>query len=104
MQLYKAIEIGKNCVFALIYPLSYYFILQEGARSLSVLRSVWQTYWLYQNWGWSDDALDQLEKSLTELDNRFPDFLRKLEDVGWDLNNLSLKIPKEISVQEVEAM
>nr|GMD40082.1 Protein root UVB sensitive 5 [Ipomoea batatas] len=77
---------------------------KEGARSLSVLRSVWQTYWLYQNWGWSDDALDQLEKSLTELDNRFPDFLRKLEDVGWDLNNLSLKIPKEISVQEVEAM
>ncbi|XP_031104189.1 protein root UVB sensitive 5 isoform X2 [Ipomoea triloba] len=77
---------------------------KEGARSLSVLRSVWQTYWLYQNWGWSDDAFDQLEKSLTELDNRFPDFLRKLEDVGWDLNNLSLKIPKEISVQEVEAM
>ncbi|RAL52160.1 unnamed protein product [Cuscuta campestris] len=77
---------------------------KEGASSLSVLRSVWQTYWLYQNWGWSNVVDGQLEKSLGELDNRFPDFLQRLEDVGWDLNNLCLKTPKEISVQEVVTM
>ncbi|CAH9146913.1 unnamed protein product [Cuscuta epithymum] len=76
---------------------------KDGATSLSVLRSVWQTYWLYHNRDWSGVVEDQLQKSLTELDNRFPDFMQQLENVGWDLNNLCLKIPREISIQEVVA-
>ncbi|KAF3657382.1 Protein root UVB sensitive 5 [Capsicum annuum] len=77
--------------------------IQEGATSLSVFRSVWQTYWLYQNWGWSDNIFDQLEQSLVELKDRFPDLLQQLTDAGWDTNNLSLKVPKEMSIKELPA-
>ncbi|KAM3325805.1 protein root UVB sensitive 5 isoform X1 [Capsicum chacoense] len=76
---------------------------KEGATSLSVFRSVWQTYWLYQNWGWSDNIFDQLEQSLVELKDRFPDLLQQLTDAGWDTNNLSLKVPKEMSIKELPA-
>lgn len=74
---------------------------KEGATSLSVFRSVWQAYWLYQNWGWSDNIFDRLEQSLVELRDRFPDLLQQLTDAGWDTNNLSLKVPKEMSINEL---
>ncbi|CAN4106074.1 unnamed protein product [Withania somnifera] len=74
---------------------------KEGATSLSVFRSVWQTYWLYQNWGWSANIFDRLEQSLIELKDRFPDLLQELTDAGWDTNNLSLKVPKEMSIKEL---
>ncbi|XP_015086265.1 protein root UVB sensitive 5 [Solanum pennellii] len=74
---------------------------KEGASSLSVFRSIWQTYWLYQNWGWSDNIFDRLEQSLVELRDRFPDLLQQLSDAGWDTNNLSLKVPKEMSINEL---
>ncbi|XP_019249180.1 PREDICTED: protein root UVB sensitive 5 isoform X2 [Nicotiana attenuata] len=77
---------------------------KEGATSLSVLRSVWQTYWLYQNWGWSDNVFDRLEQSLVELKHRFPDLLQQLIEAGWDANNLSLKVPKEMSIEELPAL
>ncbi|XP_055812679.1 protein root UVB sensitive 5 isoform X2 [Solanum dulcamara] len=74
---------------------------KEGATSLSVFRSVWQTYWLYQNWGWSDNIFDRLEQSLVELRDRFPDLLQQLTDAGWDTNSLSLKVPKEMLIKEL---
>lgn len=79
-------------------------LLQEGATSLSVLRSVWQTYWLYQNWGWSDNIFDRLEQSLVELKHKFPDLLQQLIEAGWNTNNLSLKVPKEMSIEELPAL
>ncbi|XP_060202338.1 protein root UVB sensitive 5 isoform X1 [Lycium barbarum] len=77
---------------------------KEGATSISVLRSVWQTYWLYQNWGWSDNIFDRLEQSLVELKDRFPDLLQQLNDAGWDTTNLSLKVPREMSIKELPAL
>ncbi|XP_058105061.1 protein root UVB sensitive 5-like isoform X1 [Magnolia sinica] len=35
-----------------------------GATSMTVLRSLWQAYWLHEHWGGSDHALVQLRKSL----------------------------------------
>ncbi|KAL3536515.1 hypothetical protein ACH5RR_004976 [Cinchona calisaya] len=77
---------------------------KEGATSLSVLRSVWQTYWLYQNWGWSNNVQDQLEQSLSKLEERFDDFVQQLETSGWDTSRLNLKVPKEISIEELDAV
>ncbi|XP_073044516.1 protein root UVB sensitive 5-like [Primulina eburnea] len=73
---------------------------KEGATSVSVLRSVWQSYWLHQNWSKSDDAFHQLEQSLVELNARFDDFLLQLEASEWDTSQINLKVPKEILVQE----
>ncbi|KAK6120269.1 hypothetical protein DH2020_045960 [Rehmannia glutinosa] len=74
---------------------------KEGATSLSVLRSVWQSYWLHLNWNKSDDDVyKQLEQSLIELNDRFDDFWLQLEEAGWDTNQINLKVPKEISIQE----
>ncbi|XP_022893666.1 protein root UVB sensitive 5 isoform X1 [Olea europaea var. sylvestris] len=73
---------------------------KEGATSLSVLRSMWQTYWLDQNWSRSDDLFEQLERSLIELKAGFDNFLQQLEEAGWDTNQINLKVPKEISIEE----
>ncbi|KAH6769252.1 root UVB sensitive protein of unknown function [Perilla frutescens var. frutescens] len=73
---------------------------KEGATSLSVLRSVWQSYWLHQNWSKSNDVFSQLEQSLIELNDRFDDFLLQLQSTGWETNQIYLKVPKEISIQE----
>ncbi|KAK9124483.1 hypothetical protein Sjap_014085 [Stephania japonica] len=62
-----------------------------GATSLSVLRSLWQTYWLYENCTDSCDSFNQLEQSLLELENEFDDFLKQLEEGGWDVNQLKFK-------------
>ncbi|KAI3474732.1 hypothetical protein Pfo_029917 [Paulownia fortunei] len=73
---------------------------KEGATSLSVFRSVWQSYWLHLNWSKSDDVFSQLERSLIELNDRFDDFWLQLEEAGWDTTQINLKVPKEISIQE----
>ncbi|PWA96909.1 hypothetical protein CTI12_AA004670 [Artemisia annua] len=65
---------------------------KDGATSLSVLRSVWQTYWLYKNQSREDNVFDQLSESLHQLDNQFENFLQQLRDVGWDINQINLKI------------
>lgn len=82
------------------FNVEHILLLQEGATSLTVLRSVWQTYWLYQNWAGLKIVVDQLEQSLTELENRFDNFLQQLKEAGWDTNQINLKVPKEISIEE----
>ncbi|KAL8526683.1 hypothetical protein ACS0TY_015766 [Phlomoides rotata] len=72
---------------------------KEGATSLSVLRCVWQSYLLHQNWSKSDDVFAQLKLSLTELNNRFDGFLVQLEEAGWDTNLITLRVPQEITIQ-----
>lgn len=79
-------------------------MVQEGATSLSVFRSLWQAYWVYQNWGCSNNIEDQLEQSLINLENRFEDFMQQLKSIGWDTSQLTLKVPKEISIQELPAL
>ncbi|KAK1355726.1 Root UVB sensitive family [Heracleum sosnowskyi] len=73
---------------------------KEGATSLTVLRSVWQTYWLYQNLVHADNFISKLEESLNKLDSRFENFLQQLKEAGWDINLISLKVPKEILIEE----
>ncbi|XP_063948680.1 protein root UVB sensitive 5 [Daucus carota subsp. sativus] len=73
---------------------------KEGATSLTVLRSVWQTYWLYQNLADTDAYINKLEESLNVLSTRFENFLQQLKEAGWDINLLSLKVPKDIFIEE----
>lgn len=76
-------------------------IFKEGATNTAMLRSVWQTFWLYQNWGWSDNVGDLLEQSLHKLEERFEHFLDQLETEGWDTKQLNLKVPKEVLINEI---
>lgn len=75
--------------------------LQVGATSLSVLRSIWQTFWLSENWESKGNVYDQLANSLMELEDRFDDFIQKLKSSKWDTQQLNLKVPKEISIDDI---
>lgn len=75
-----------------------------GATSRTILRSVWQTYWLHQNCNSSTDCFDQIDQSLVELEDRFQHFTEQLEGAGWDTQQLSLKVPKEHSIEEIGAV
>lgn len=67
---------------------------------MSVLRSVWQTYWLHENWDSSDDVLHQLAQSILHMEDRFEDFIQQLNRAGWDTHQINLKVPKEITIDE----
>ncbi|KAH9736492.1 protein root UVB sensitive 5 [Citrus sinensis] len=72
-----------------------------GATSLSVLRSVWQVYWLHENRESFDNLFDWLSHSLLVMEDRFDDFIQQLKGAGWNTHQLNLKVPKEISIDEV---
>ncbi|KAL9426019.1 hypothetical protein AB3S75_032899 [Citrus x aurantiifolia] len=72
-----------------------------GATSLSVLRSVWQVYWLHENQESFDNLFDWLSHSLLVMEDRFDDFIQQLKGAGWNIHQLNLKVPKEISIDEV---
>lgn len=77
-----------------------------GATSMSVLRSVWQTYWLHENWKSfdnrsSDSDYDQLAQSLLEMEVKFEDFMQQLDAAGWDTSQINLKVPRKISIEEL---
>ncbi|KAK0584770.1 hypothetical protein LWI29_018387 [Acer saccharum] len=71
------------------------------ATSVSVLRSLWQTYWLHEKSESVNELFDNLSQSLLEMEDRFEDFLKQLDAAGWDTHQLSLKVPKEISIDEL---
>ncbi|XP_076882570.1 protein root UVB sensitive 5 isoform X3 [Bidens hawaiensis] len=73
---------------------------KDGATSLSVLRSVWQAYWLYKNHSRQENMFDQLQESLKELDHQFDQFLQQLRDVGWDMNSINLKVCKDVLIED----
>ncbi|CAI9097307.1 OLC1v1033698C1 [Oldenlandia corymbosa var. corymbosa] len=77
---------------------------KEGATSLSVLRSLWQAYWVYQNWSWSNNVEEQIEESLISLEKRFDDFMQQLKNAGWDTSQLNLKVPRDFSIQELPSL
>lgn len=81
--------------------LKFYVSFKVGATSVSVLRSIWQTFWLSENWESKGNVCDQLANSLMELENRFDDFIQKLKDAEWDTQQLNLKVPKEISIDDI---
>lgn len=69
---------------------------------MSILRSVWQTYWLHENFKSPDDLFKQLSESLIQMQDRFDDFLQLLDENGWDVHQMNLKVPKEISICELD--
>ncbi|GMY25491.1 protein root UVB sensitive 5 [Fagus crenata] len=71
-----------------------------GATSVSVLRSVWQTYWLHENWDSSVNVFHQLAQSVLQMEDGFEDFIQQLNRAGWDTLQMNLKVPKEITFDE----
>ncbi|XP_027350560.1 protein root UVB sensitive 5 isoform X2 [Abrus precatorius] len=84
--------------------LKFYVSFKVGATSASVLRSVWQTFWLNENWDSNGDVCDQLANSIMELKDRFEDFVQKLKGGGWDTEHLNLKVPREISIDDINPL
>lgn len=76
--------------------------MQVGASSVSVLRSVWQTYWLHENWNRQDNALDQIARSLSKMEDSYEDFIQQLNQTGWDINEIKLKVPKEVLIYQMD--
>ncbi|XP_023894374.1 protein root UVB sensitive 5 isoform X1 [Quercus suber] len=71
-----------------------------GATSMSVLRSVWQTYWLHENWDNSDNVFHQLAQSILQMEDRFEDFIEQLNRAGWDTHQINLRVPKDITIDD----
>ncbi|XP_022151586.1 protein root UVB sensitive 5 isoform X2 [Momordica charantia] len=69
-----------------------------GATSMSVLRSIWQTYWLDEHWHASASIMAQLARSLSEMEDKFNEFMQLLEGAGWNTHQLSLKVPNNVLI------
>ncbi|KAK1306031.1 hypothetical protein QJS10_CPA10g01401 [Acorus calamus] len=41
-----------------------------------------------------------MEESILQLKKRFRDFLLQLEGAGWDTQDLKLKVPQELLIEE----
>lgn len=67
-----------------------------GASSMTVLRSIWQTYWLNKHLDTTENVIHQLAQSLSEMEDKFNEFVQLLEGAGWDTHQLSLKVPNNI--------
>ncbi|XP_021289308.1 protein root UVB sensitive 5 isoform X2 [Herrania umbratica] len=78
----------------------FFVSFKASATSISVLRSLWQTYWLHENLNISENIFDPLMKSLSEMDDRFEEFIQQLDNAGWDTYRINLRVPKEISIDE----
>ncbi|KAG2335051.1 hypothetical protein Bca4012_016044 [Brassica carinata] len=75
-----------------------------NATSRDVLRCLWQAYWLYENMEESlknkNSVFHCLKQSLSEMENKFDDFLFKLDTAGWNLGESNLKIPNHILIDQ----
>ncbi|CAJ1805420.1 unnamed protein product [Sphenostylis stenocarpa] len=80
--------------------LRFYVSFKVGATSVSVLRSVWQTFWLSENWDSNVNICDKIANSLMELEERFEDFIQKLTDAEWDTQQLNLKVPRNLFIDD----
>ncbi|KAI6698438.1 hypothetical protein NL676_018557 [Syzygium grande] len=81
-----------------------FIAFKVGATSSSVLRGLWQANWLHENWDNASDIYYQLALSLSEMEKRFEDFLQQLDEAGWDRRNITLKVPKEILIDQISAI
>ncbi|CAB82267.1 putative protein [Arabidopsis thaliana] len=75
-----------------------------NATSRDVLRCLWQAYWLEENMEESfkdkDSVFHWLKQSLSEMDNKFDDFLFKLDTAGWNLRESNLKVPNQVLIDQ----
>ncbi|RYR61974.1 hypothetical protein Ahy_A04g019255 isoform D [Arachis hypogaea] len=84
--------------------LEFYVSFKVGAMSISVLRSVWQMFWLSENWDGEVSVCDQLANSLMQLEDRFDDFIQKLKEAGWNAQQINLKVPTEVSIDDINLL
>lgn len=47
-----------------------------------------------------DSVVHWLKQSLSEMENKFDDFLFKLDTAGWNLGESNLKIPNHILIDQ----
>ncbi|KAG0494281.1 hypothetical protein HPP92_005275 [Vanilla planifolia] len=82
--------------------LNYYITYKVGATNLTVLKSIWQVYWLHTHHRELDvsDALSFISESLLKLEEGFAGFLKQLENAGWDKDQIILKVPKHLLLEE----
>lgn len=67
---------------------------------MSVLRSLWQAHWLSENWTAEvKNVFDFLKLSVQILQAEFDDFLVKLEQSGWNVDSIILKVPRDVLVE-----
>ncbi|KAL3680290.1 hypothetical protein R1sor_023246 [Riccia sorocarpa] len=74
-------------------------LLKEGASNISIVRSLWQAYWLFSNFSDSvsihtEEETVSLRKSVDALHQNFPSFISELESSGWALSRIAIKVPK----------
>ncbi|XP_008776657.2 protein root UVB sensitive 5 isoform X1 [Phoenix dactylifera] len=82
--------------------LEFLITFKVGATGLSVLKSLWQVYWLHgRQERLPDHVFSWLEESLLNLEAGFADFLKQLEEAGWDKHQISLKVPNGFLFEEI---
>lgn len=80
--------------------LSFLVSFKVEASSMSVLRSLWQAHWLSENWTAEvKNVFDFLKLSVQILQVEFDDFLVKLEQSGWNVDSIILKVPRDVLVE-----
>ncbi|EPS68719.1 hypothetical protein M569_06049, partial [Genlisea aurea] len=75
---------------------------KEGADGLTMLQSIWQSYWLHhrrRDWK-SDEQDDEVGESLREMQSNFDGFLSMLEEGGWQMDSIFLKVPNFVTITE----
>lgn len=81
--------------------LEFFVTFKVGATRLSVMKSLWQAYWLYEHQERrSGDLFSWIEESIQNLVSGFTDFLEKLDGAGWDSKQIVLKVPSDILFEE----
>ncbi|CAM8927287.1 unnamed protein product [Rhodiola kirilowii] len=78
--------------------LEVYVSFKVGATSLSALRSVWQAFWINQNWTRVDSSHHLLEQSVMEMDSQFGDFIQQLEGAG-----LLIFLGRKIEIEKTQS-
>ncbi|XP_010907965.1 protein root UVB sensitive 5 isoform X2 [Elaeis guineensis] len=82
--------------------LEFLITFKVGATGLSVLKSLWQVYWLHEQQGrLPDHVFSWLEESLLNLEDGFADFLKQLEEAGWDKHRIGLNVPNGLLFEEI---
>lgn len=78
---------------------------------MTLLRSLWQAYWLNKHRSQlkleDEESVDSLstyyqllEESIFKLEHGFADFLDKLEEAGWDEDLIILKVPNRLFISD----
>ncbi|KAG1365856.1 putative Vitamin B6 photo-protection and homoeostasis [Cocos nucifera] len=82
--------------------LEFLITFKVGATGLSVLKSLWQVYWLHeQQERLPDHVFSWLKESLLNLEDGFADFLKQLEEAGWDKHQINLNVPNGLLFEEI---